>query len=185
MLTECCYVTVFIQRNNKARAQNLCSAVLPVWLFEAIFVIFGPFLIALDFFHFWKKAEWNLSFCATSNECLEVLFSIYLVFMSVGKDFSSEVLTVDFPGEPKNIFAMGWLKLAKFHFTHLKLRKQSFFAKSLMGKCQISKSKGGKPLPTSMLVFGFFWCFWFFNDWCGLFHSWQLGNPGVAFTAVD
>jgi len=39
-------------------------------------------------------------------------------------------------------------KMAKFRFNHLKLRKQPIFAKSLLGKCQISKF-GAIPLPLS------------------------------------
>jgi len=47
-------------------------------------------------------------------------------------------------GWAKKIFARV-LKVAKFHFHHSKLRKQLFFAKRLMGTCQISKSLGALP----------------------------------------
>ena len=48
---------------------------------------------------------------------------------------------MDFPGVAKNIFA-GGPKLEKFRFNHSKLRKQPCFAKTLMGKYQISQSRG-------------------------------------------
>jgi len=44
--------------------------------------------------------------------------------------------------------------MVKFNFTHSKLRKQPFFVKHLIGKCQISKSRGARPpcpIPTPML----------------------------------
>jgi len=57
-------------------------------------------------------------------------------------------------------FAMGsqkdicsGIKSGKFHITNSKLRKQHFIAKNMMGKCQISKSRGQGPsasLPTPM-----------------------------------
>jgi len=45
-----------------------------------------------------------------------------------------------------------------FHFSHPKLRKQPFFAKNLIGKCQISESREERralsaPLPTPMVVY--------------------------------
>jgi len=47
--------------------------------------------------------------------------------------------------------------MVKFHFSHPKLRKQPFFAKHLIGKCQISKFRGVRilfaPLPTPMDVY--------------------------------
>ena len=46
----------------------------------------------------------------------------------------------DFPGGPS---------VAKFHFTHPKLRKRPFFSKTLIGKCQISNYREnlGSPAP--------------------------------------
>jgi len=38
--------------------------------------------------------------------------------------------------------------MVKFHFTQWKLRKQPFFAKNLIGKCQISKSGVNAPTAT-------------------------------------
>jgi len=35
-------------------------------------------------------------------------------------------------------------KVVKFDFTHSKLRKRPFFAKNLIGKCQISNSGEGQ-----------------------------------------
>ena len=49
--------------------------------------------------------------------------------------------------------------MMKFHFSHSKLRKQPFFAKNVIGKCQIFKSREGPrspsapPLPTPMVVY--------------------------------
>jgi len=36
--------------------------------------------------------------------------------------------------------------MMKFHVIHSRLRKQLFFPKNLIGKCQISKSRGPRPL---------------------------------------
>jgi len=36
----------------------------------------------------------------------------------------------------------------KLHFSLLKLRKQPFYAKNVIGKCQISKSRVAKPPPS-------------------------------------
>ena len=42
--------------------------------------------------------------------------------------------------------------MTKINFTHSKVRKRLFFAKNLVGKCQCSNSKGGKPcLPTPIV----------------------------------
>jgi len=57
---------------------------------------------------------------------------------------------VDFPVVAKKIFPGE--KVVKFHFTHSKLKKQSFFAKQSIGKYQISKSrrvKASLPLLTT------------------------------------
>jgi len=37
--------------------------------------------------------------------------------------------------------------MVKFQFTHSKVREQAFFAKTLIEKDQISKSRGAKALP--------------------------------------
>ena len=57
------------------------------------------------------------------------------------------------PGQ--KYFSRGGPKVAKFDFTHSKLRKRPFFAKNLIGKCQISNSRGAllhlPPLPTLLI----------------------------------
>jgi len=70
------------------------------------------------------------------------------------KDFSrGEVL--DFSRGNQNIFPVV-PTMVKFHFTNSKLREQPCFAKNLIGKHQISKSRGPSPpctsFPTSMWV---------------------------------
>jgi len=65
-------------------------------------------------------------------------------FMGVGRIFSREwdkkwIFSVIV----KNIYP-GRVKGAKIHFTHSKLRKR-LLAKNLIGKCQFSNSRGGKP----------------------------------------
>jgi len=52
---------------------------------------------------------------------------------------------VNFPGVANNIFAGGG-KSAKISFYPFETKKATFIAKNLMGKCQISKSRGTKPL---------------------------------------
>jgi len=50
--------------------------------------------------------------------------------------------------------------MVKFHFTHLKRKNQPFFAKNVIGKCQIKKSKGlgpPSPLPTPMDTGHYLW----------------------------
>jgi len=42
-------------------------------------------------------------------------------------------------------FFQGGPKMLKFHFSILKLGKRRFFAKTVIGKCQISKSSGAFP----------------------------------------
>jgi len=49
-------------------------------------------------------------------------------------------------GLAKNIFAEG-AKSGKISFSPLETTKTTFFAKRLMGKCQISKSWGALPSP--------------------------------------
>jgi len=51
-------------------------------------------------------------------------------------------------GLAKIIFAEG-AKSGKISFSPSETKKTTFFAKTLMGKCQISKSWGGLPFPPS------------------------------------
>jgi len=53
---------------------------------------------------------------------------------------------VDFPGVNKNIFPVA-AKVAKFHFTHSKLRKRPILLKNVIGKCHISNSREGQSPP--------------------------------------
>jgi len=53
---------------------------------------------------------------------------------------------VNFQRVAKMIFMRG-PKVVKFDFTHSKLREQPYFAKNLMGKYKISKSRGTNPGP--------------------------------------
>jgi len=50
-----------------------------------------------------------------------------------------------FPGIAKKIFPGA--TVVKFHFTHSKFKKSTSFAKNVMGKCLILKSKGTLVLP--------------------------------------
>jgi len=58
--------------------------------------------------------------------------------MSVGRIFSRGANSGFFQGET----------LVKFHLAHSKLREQPFFAKNLIGKYQISKSRTGPRSPS-------------------------------------
>jgi len=54
---------------------------------------------------------------------------------------------------PKNIFS-GGPKVVKFYFALSKLSKHPLFAKTLVGKCQISKFGVGQgpPFPARMFI---------------------------------
>jgi len=56
---------------------------------------------------------------------------------------------VNFSRRSPKYFSRGGPKVAKFDFTHSKLRKQPFFAKNLIGKCQILNSRGGLAPPAT------------------------------------
>ena len=78
----------------------------------------------------------------------------YTANMVVGRFFSREKPIVDFFGGSHKDFFRGGTKVVKFCFSLSKLRKQSFFAKNGIGKCQVSKPRRGQglsaPFPTSM-----------------------------------
>jgi len=68
--------------------------------------------------------------------------------MGVGTIFSKGAI-VDFStGRHKDI-SRERAKVVKFHFFFSKLRKRPFFAKNVIEKCLISKSRGARPLPPS------------------------------------
>jgi len=68
--------------------------------------------------------------------------------------------TVDFSRRVPNV--------VNFYFTHSKLRKQPFFAKHFLGKCQIPKSRGAKatlppflrPCLRMIRKYPVIWTFW-------------------------
>jgi len=54
---------------------------------------------------------------------------------------------VGFPRLAKKVTA-GGENVAKLYYTYSKLRKQAFFDKDLMWRCQISRGSQGPPRPT-------------------------------------
>jgi len=80
------------------------------------------------------------------NSLMDSILTTVLT-VGVGKIFSRGCISGFSQVYPKIFFQGG--KVGKIHFTHSKLRKQPFFAKKLIGKCHISKPKGGiAPLPS-------------------------------------
>jgi len=73
------------------------------------------------------------------------------VLKGIGKDFSRGLLA-DFAGDGQKVFSQGEPTVMTFHFAKSKLREKQFSTKKLIGKYQITKSRGVKvTLPSFRL----------------------------------
>ena len=150
--------TTLCQLRNKRVSHVNYDVGLPQWLpRQCFFKIQLPCLKSKTC----SQNRWATAYLCIASIASHTHKNVTLGLQGFGKIFSTGRDSGFFKELPK-IFFQGRPKVVKWHFAHSKLRKQPFSAKHLLGKFEISKSRGTlAPLSDTLeKIFPPFWHPW-------------------------